>query len=1213
MTKQFTWRQTAAKWLRDSRPSRGRNRRAKLEQAEPRWVLSATTLVADLEQTPAFVYSTLTVESHVEWDGKLYFTGRAERGPDAVDIDLWQFDPAANGGEGATTRAATIPGGAALASVQSLTVLDGKIYFYVADGTRTKTIWRFDPATSEDEASPVRVGQFATLQPGELPRLVPHDGRLYFPAYDELRGTELWQFDPAADGGAGGLALVVEIHPGSGSSDPIHLTSLGGRLYFAANDGASGRELWQFDPAAEHPAAALRQVADIAPGGMSSNPAFLAVLGERLYFAANDGTHGSELWVYDPAAVEGTGAAMLVEDIAGGSASSFPSGLTAMAGELYFSASDGVSGTELWRYDPAASGGAGAAQQVADIRSGSGSASPRDLTVIANTLYFSADDGEHGRELWRYERTLDTAELTSDLVLGSGSSNPRGFAAIGTNLLFHATDGTGPSGIWHYQTAFGGDQPIRIFDANATASAFPDEMATLDGQLYFTAHDEEYGKRMWRFDPSANGGDGGVFFVADPYDGNRSANYELTAVDGRLYFSGYNGYEYQLWQYDPAEDTATVVASGQFTSPANLTAFDGRLYFQASDPLHGAELWQYDPSADNGTGHVMRLTDIHPSGSSAPSHLAVLDGNLYFSAYTPELGHELWRYDPAANNGAGGVSLAADIRPGSAGSSPQELTVLDGRLYFRADDGVHGEELWQYDPAAAGGMGAAVLMADIRSGSEASGLQDLVPLDGLLYFVADDGVYGRELWRFDPAASNDAGAASLVVDLVAGENSSDVQQMQALDGKLYFTWNDEVAGYELWQYDPAPNQEAGVVTVVSDLVNGRGSSMPADLTALGGKLYFSAFSQRWGRELFVHDPNYDPTESRLSIKLVFAENPSEVGTVASGIDGTMATFHEWENAHGEMWITIEEALPERPFDLTWQLTATESWFGAAQLVSHLAEGSTWITAEEDGTRTATGTLQGLDLSDYQVGDRVLVATLLFPQDPENLVGVPIGEPGEYAQPTAEHGVQLTMAHTSAHHITLDVNGEVAGQFVPVIYDADDDGRVGLTDFAQFVSQFGSYTDATSPAAFRFDYDRNGVVGLSDFFYFVQHFGLTKGSPHLEIHQPQVEGGADSAPEVDLLTLEAEHVTEHVEVNPVGRYLLMDEELVPPSFANVAYQTAISQEQTADEPTGVGVLQLDPRTIDAIFQQQVRDTSNFEEDEGPFESDPLLPDGTLPFD
>ena len=75
-----------------------------------------------------------------------------------------------------------------------------------------------------------------------------------------------------------------------------------------------------------------------------------------------------------------------------------------------------------------------------------------------------------------------------------------------------------------------------------------------------------------------------------------------------------------------------------------------------------------------------------------------------------------------ADGTAAGTVLLADINPGSAGSNPtgsnpnRLLTNVNGTLFFRANDGTHGTELWKSDGTAAG----TVLVKDIYPGSASS-------------------------------------------------------------------------------------------------------------------------------------------------------------------------------------------------------------------------------------------------------------------------------------------------------------------------------------------------------------------------------------------------------------------------------------------------------------------------------------------------------------
>jgi ELWxxDGT repeat protein len=141
--------------------------------------------------------------------------------------------------------------------------------------------------------------------------------------------------------------MVADILPGLGSSlaDKTPLAVANGRLFFPANDGTTGMELWTSDGTA----AGTFRVADIAPGEDGSWPTNLAVATRwgRVVFSADDGTNGREPWASDGTAA-GT---VLLGDIAAGAASSEPDSFTASAANLFMVADDGVVGRELWKVD----------------------------------------------------------------------------------------------------------------------------------------------------------------------------------------------------------------------------------------------------------------------------------------------------------------------------------------------------------------------------------------------------------------------------------------------------------------------------------------------------------------------------------------------------------------------------------------------------------------------------------------------------------------------------------------------------------------------------------------------------------------------------------------------------------------------------------------------------------------------------------------------
>jgi ELWxxDGT repeat protein/YD repeat-containing protein len=73
-------------------------------------------------------------------------------------------------------------------------------------------------------------------------------------------------------------ALVADIQAGSGSSSPGAAVTLNGTLFFAASDGTNGSELWKSDGTS----AGTVQVKDIATGSGSSSPGNLTVVNRQL-------------------------------------------------------------------------------------------------------------------------------------------------------------------------------------------------------------------------------------------------------------------------------------------------------------------------------------------------------------------------------------------------------------------------------------------------------------------------------------------------------------------------------------------------------------------------------------------------------------------------------------------------------------------------------------------------------------------------------------------------------------------------------------------------------------------------------------------------------------------------------------------------------------------------------------------------------------------
>ena len=107
-----------------------------------------------------------------------------------------------------------------------------------------------------------------------------------------------------------------------------------------------------------------------------------------------------------------------------------------------------------------------------------------------------------------------------------------------------------------------------------------------------------------------------------------------------------------------------------------------------------------------------------------------------------------------------GTVLVKDINPGH-GSTASSLTAVGGTLFFTADDGVHGQELWTSNGSGPG----TFLVKDIRSCSgHYRAPTSLTRVGNRLFFAANDGIHGQELWK----SNGTTGGTVLVKDINRG-------------------------------------------------------------------------------------------------------------------------------------------------------------------------------------------------------------------------------------------------------------------------------------------------------------------------------------------------------------------------------------------------------------------------------------------------------------
>ena len=434
----------------------------------------------------------------------------------------------------------------------------------------------------------------------------------------------------------------------------------------------------------------------------------------------------------------------------------------------------------------------------ADTSSGSGSAPTIKL--------LDANDNLHGFELWKTDGTSAGTVLLKDInnTAAGVSSHAAGFTEFNSAFYFQADDGVNGIELWKTDGTAAGTVLLKdINTTTANANSYPSGFTVFNSALYFTAVNSVDGRqKLWKTD----GTSAGTVLVKDIYTPAISSSYP------------------------------------------NFTVFNGALYLAADDGVNGLELWKSD-GTDAGTVLVKDINTTTDGARSYPFGFTELNGVLYFQADDGVHGSELWKTDGTA---AGtvlvkGINTTTDPYPGSWSSNPLSFIGFNGALYFQADDGVHGVELWKTDGTAAG----TILVKDINTAPgpipQPSNPAAFIVFNGALYFKANDGVNSGDFWKTDGTA-----AGTVRVQDITGASFIDSHGLIVFSGALYFT-TENGNSYDLWKTDGSTVGTVLVKNFTSVSPYPWGTAYPFNFTEINGVLYFQADNGINGRESWITD------------------------------------------------------------------------------------------------------------------------------------------------------------------------------------------------------------------------------------------------------------------------------------------------------------------------------------------------------------------------
>lgn len=330
---------------------------------------------------------------------------------------------------------------------------------------------------------------------------------------------------------------------------------------------------------------------------------------------------------------------------------------------------------------------------------------------------------------------------------------------------------------------------------------------------------------------------------------------------------------FELYAYNGVSSPSKVaeINSGpNGSNPFLFTPYDGNIYFRAITDEKGSELWATDGSS------AWLVTDISTgAGSSSPLDIMVAGGSLYFRTQSPEA---LWKTDGTAS---GTVEIAGSDHPFKF-TAIKGLTSYGGELAFTGSS-TRGTGLYSTDGTAAGTTELAVGFTSVG---------DLAAFGTTVLFSADVGGSGLEPWYY----YGSPGSANMVEEIESGPGGSNPHTMVTLGDKVVFEATRTAEGAELWESDGT----AAGTTLVADIYAGPDTSLVfEEMFLYQNRVYFTAKESATEAETWFYN----------------GSNPPErLADINPGTDGSWGTNYQSYNGllyisaynpayDNEMWVS----------------------------------------------------------------------------------------------------------------------------------------------------------------------------------------------------------------------------------------------------------------------------------------------------------------------
>ncbi len=448
---------------------------------------------------------------------------------------------------------------------------------------------------------------------------------------------------------------------------------------------------------------------------------------------------------------------------------SYPKDLVSAGGYVYFVGPQTTNTFPIW----AASSATGSEVQVAQLES---YPNPGTLVALGSQIYFPGSTGGNQSGLYTTSAQSPGGKLVASVP---GGIQP-GLVVVGSHIFFEVVDySAGNDQLWESDGTSSGTHVV----SGGAKHYGVDYLTAVGGKVFFTDETNNY-----FFDLFVS--DGSSISLVDTFSWAQPMN--LTSLNGELYFQlePLGTTQVQIWQSDGTAAGTTQLDLGSVVAlPGSMAYFNGDLYFNGVASLPPSteaylpappELYKTDGTAA-GTVQLTILSTLSSLYNFTP-----VGNELLFLVNETGAGWQLWSSDGTGS----GTSLLKDINPGGGSfyptldSSVQQynyapFTVLNGKAYFSAEDGVHGQELWSTDGTSQG----TSMVADVNPGPDGSWPHDIVVMGNRIAFAANDGSGGTQVWSSDGTASGTNRIANYGASNTPGSSPT---SLVADNGLVYF-------------------------------------------------------------------------------------------------------------------------------------------------------------------------------------------------------------------------------------------------------------------------------------------------------------------------------------------------------------------------------------------------------------------------------------------